>query len=453
MEGTFAHPWKPAHFVIIETDGGFDDFRAINLMMKSSNIRVLGFVASNGVIDAQTTTFKIKGLMNELHHQGIRIGINATDKVVNYGCKPAINFNWGSSDVKEEPIDYKSLINDILKNTHEKITWVSLASLNSLCSYINEFPDQMQRFSKCIWSVNQLVDSSFNYQIDTNAYLQLKDKICIVRVNQAGKQLVYSPEFIANQLGHNSGDFYASLKLPSVYSSIVGDELVSFYLHDSLYFKSKKVGSNEWNASLLPDFKYEDKILDLMCSDLLVKNQVFAAFPVDSNLYAPELRGKITATIQKFGADEWQSCVITSELHRHVGIYALVGTKMGVRAKEYFAAGVDEMQVVSFAGENPPISCMNDGLQVSAGASLGHGLISLDTTQKAMPVADFTYLGQKIRIKLKDGYRKQIYNQVHQLEMTCGTSSNTYWEYLRVIAFEIWFTWDRDEIFEIVKLN
>jgi hypothetical protein len=37
--------------------------------------------------------------------------------------------------------------------------------------------------------------------------------------------------------------------------------------------------------------------------------------------------------------------------------------------------------------------------------------------------------------------------------MTCGTSSNTYWEYLRVIAFEIWFTWDRDEIFEIVKLN
>ena len=50
---------------------------------------------------------------------------------------------------------------------------------------------------------------------------------------------------------------------------------------------------------------------------------------------------------------------------------------MGIRAREYFNTGVDEFSAVSFAGSIPPLSCMNDGIQVSTGATPGHGLLTV----------------------------------------------------------------------------
>jgi hypothetical protein len=35
-----AHPWKPAHYIIIDTDGGMDDLRTLSMLLASPNIRV-----------------------------------------------------------------------------------------------------------------------------------------------------------------------------------------------------------------------------------------------------------------------------------------------------------------------------------------------------------------------------------------------------------------------------
>lgn len=81
----------------------------------------------------------------------------------------------------------------------------------------------------------------------------------------------------------------------------------------------------------------------------------------------------IDSAISRHGPSEWRAGVLTNELHGHLGIYATIGVKMGIRAREYFNIGVDDIFVTTYAGHKPPISCMNDGLQVGTGASVGHG--------------------------------------------------------------------------------
>ncbi|MCD6561991.1 MAG: hypothetical protein J7L16_09585 [Deltaproteobacteria bacterium] len=46
---------------------------------------------------------------------------------------------------------------------------------------------------------------------------------------------------------------------------------------------------------------------------------------------------------------------------------------------------MDGIRAVSKAGNKPPLSCMNDGLQAAAGASLGRGAIQITDTIISLP--------------------------------------------------------------------
>ena len=39
-----------------------------------------------------------------------------------------------------------------------------------------------------------------------------------------------------------------------------------------------------------------------------------------------------------------------------LGIYSIIGAKMGLRTREYFDVGLDELLVVSYAGSQPPLT-------------------------------------------------------------------------------------------------
>ena len=104
--------------------------------------------------------------------------------------------------------------------------------------------------------------------------------------------------------------------------------------------------------------------------------------------------------------------MLTNELHGHLGIYATIGVKMGIRAREYFNIGVDDILVTTYAGHNPPISCMNDGLQVGTGASVGHGLITVAENVTPRPEARCTFKNKTVRLVLKPGYADRIRRDV-----------------------------------------
>ena len=100
------------------------------------------------------------------------------------------------------------------------------------------------------------------------------------------------------------------------------------------------------------------------------------AYPTDPAQFKGFVRPYVSQIIQRHGLEEWKAVLLTNELHRHLGMWSIIGAKMGMRAREVLGAPFDELEVVSFSGYKPPFSCISDGLQVSTGASLGRATIT-----------------------------------------------------------------------------
>ena len=179
------------------------------------------------------------------------------------------------------------------------------------------------------------------------------------------------------------------------------------------------------------------------------ESRVFYGFPVQSELYAADVVPIIDSAIARHGLSEWRAGVLTNELHGHLGIYATIGVKMGIRAREYFNIGVDDILVTTYAGHNPPISCMNDGLQVGTGASVGHGLITVAETGRPHPEACISFKDNTIRLALKPEYAERIRRDVKKGIELYGDLTEAYWLYVRELALRYWLDFDRHEIFDM----
>lgn len=186
----------------------------------------------------------------------------------------------------------------------------------------------------------------------------------------------------------------------------------------------------------------------------MIGNNVLTSFQLPESLYADDVNAILRVTQERFGIREWRLVVLTNEIHGHLGIYSTIGVKMGLRVKEILEAEgyAEEPDIVSYAGSNPPVSCMNDGLQVSTGSTLGHGLISIADTDKANPSALISYAkgnhNLSFRIELKEEYRKQIEEDILKGVNMYG-HTEPYWKYIRQLALKYWSTWDRKEIFTL----
>jgi pyrimidine-specific ribonucleoside hydrolase len=172
-------------------------------------------------------------------------------------------------------------------------------------------------------------------------------------------------------------------------------------------------------------------------------------FPVKRELYTYDVRLIMDSAITRYGLDEWKACVLTDEFHGHLGVFSIVGAKMGMRARDFFGIGTDLLEVVSYAGTKPPFSCMNDGIQVSTGATLGQGTIKVESHTISKPTAIFTYKGQSIKITLNPEYLAQVKADIHKGITQFGLADENYWSLIRQNALIYWMEWDRNKIFEV----
>ena len=182
---------------------------------------------------------------------------------------------------------------------------------------------------------------------------------------------------------------------------------------------------------------------------------VLKSFVLPQGLYADDVAGIAGECVRRFGEREWRSVVLTNEIHGHLGIYSTLGAKMGVLAVELFekrgAAG--DISVISFAGSVPPVSCFNDGLQVSTGASMGHGLFAVGSEGiECSARARFSCGGETVELRLKPEYEEVIRADIRKGVDLYGHAS-PYWEYVRSLALRYWRDWDRAEIFEQAEGN
>ena len=183
------------------------------------------------------------------------------------------------------------------------------------------------------------------------------------------------------------------------------------------------------------------------------KNIVFSKFPVQRELFRYDVRPIIDSAIARYGYDEWKANVMTDEFHGHLGVYSIVGAKMGIRAREIFGAEPDMLNVVTYAGTKPPYSCLNDGIQVSTGATLGMGTIHVANDSITRPSAVFTLKGRSVRLSLKKEYLDKVDGDINEGILKFGLMDDGYWKLIRRNALKYWLEWDRNKIFDIEELS
>ncbi len=455
------HPWKPGHYVIIDTDGGTDDMKAISMLLASPDVRVLAVIASPGVLSAENAYIKVKSLLNSFYHEGIPAGINNSVRFAGREMPVALEYSWGP----EEGIDpsdapgYADIVRATIKAEKTNFSFICLGGASTAWSVIRDIPEARQRIRDFIWSADGMSDTGgFNYNIDKKSSASLLKQeipVKIVRRALTSGQQFYSEEF-TGQI-EKASSVYALKISDFLRSETAGghsfsydatDEMVPLFLHFPELFVSKTLGNvSDCSPSVSDEMKAS--VIKILKGETVGRNQVIKAMPDDPSFYFDDIAPSVATIINRYGIDEWSSGVVANELHRHLGVFAIVGVKMGIRAREYFNTGVDEFSVVSYAGSVPPLSCMNDGLQVSTGATPGHGLLRVADNSPLAPSAEFSYMGHRIRLTLKKELATKLTSELEEINFIYGLDSNIYWELVRKNSVRYWLSLDRHDIFDI----
>jgi pyrimidine-specific ribonucleoside hydrolase len=174
---------------------------------------------------------------------------------------------------------------------------------------------------------------------------------------------------------------------------------------------------------------------------------LFTRYPTDPGLYRPDVAPLVPRLIARHGYEEFKAALLTNELHRHLGIISILGAKMGIRARELLGADLDALSVRSLAGLEPPLSCLNDGLQTATGASLGRGTIRVSGDQPRAAAEFGDRDGRRLRLSARPEVLARLREDIGRTARTHPGLTPLYFREVRRLALEAWLELDRREIF------
>lgn len=464
------HSTKARFHVLLDTDAAPDDLRAICLFLASPEFEILAITASDGALSPEEGLLKVRALLKSLGHEGIP---TALGKVVQKEAPSWRDFcqgiQWGDEEgiqIRDE-MNAVDLILNAVGNEPEPVIAVCLGALTSMAQAFEANPQIKNRISRVVW-YNDSVDplSGTNYDIDRKAAADVVSAgIPLEVISSSGENaFVFDAEILKSIKAARSPyaeRIAAAHNEPSVWRRIesghlkLWDDLLPVYLLHPDMFK-RKTGAKAGRLRLFTVKNEEEiktELREILESYDDVKSLVFTGFPDSPELFAADVRPYIDGIIRKYGKEEWRVGVLTNEIHGHLGIYSIIGAKMGLRARQYFHIGVDDISVVSYAGSTPPLSCLNDGLQVSTGGTVGHGLFAVFPEPPYRPEATFAFKGETVRIRLKDHYWDIVKRDIQKGVELYGSGTEDNWKYVRRLALRYWLEWDRQEIFALEKNN
>ncbi|MDE5709080.1 MAG: nucleoside hydrolase [Alistipes sp.] len=455
-----AHSGKARYHIVIDTDGAADDLRTICLLLGNREAEVLAITSSEGAQAPQRTAACLCALLRTFHHEGIPVGCGrATGVAAPRWREHSEQIDWGeigSSRIPAAP----ELLAETIENEEEPVIAVALGALTNFDELLAARPALKQRIARIIWynDCKRPLEGA-NYCADPHAARRvLASGIPTVMVSGCSRPLRIEPAWI---------DSIAALTTPYARKIVVThrclplrrlidsghleawDDLTALYLFKPELFDTEQLTPTVAACTLHAPEKFCEATLELLRGRPDTESRVFYGFPTAHACYAEDIEPIIGQALALYGPSEWRAGVLTNELHGHLGIYATIGVKMGIRAREYFNIGVDDIEVTTYAGSKPPISCMNDGLQVGTGATVGHGLIRVAECDSPRPEAFFRFKNKGIRLRLKPEYAERIRRDVrHGIELY-GDRTESYWQYIRELALRYWLEFDRHEIFEL----
>lgn len=464
-----AHSGKARFHVVIDTDGAADDLRTLCMLLGNREAEVLAVVSSDGALLPAETARRVAALLHGFHHEGIPVGCGRPTCPQPPAWRAhSTAVDWGDTTAVADA--YPAAV-DLLAHTFatepERITVIALGALTNWCDLLQARPELGGRIERIVWYDDRTGSSEgANTQADWRAAewvlgcgvpveVVSTDSSCPLSLDGALLDTLAVVAAEGNPYARKIVDTHRTAPLDALCRSRhlkVWDDWVAVRLYVPELFVCRPL-SPSVQVCTLSDSVDAARGCTAVASVLRgrpdAESRVFYGFPVEEALYAADVAPWIDTALQRHGLSEWRAAVLTNELHGHLGIYATIGVKMGIRAREYFAIGVDDIAVTSFAGSRPPVSCLNDGLQVGTGGTVGHGLMTVETVEPPRPEAVFRFKDKAVRLKLKPAYAARIRDDVQRGVALYGPDSEAYWQYVRELALRYWAEFDRHEIFEL----
>ncbi len=463
-------PVKVRHTVIIDTDCAYDDMRAISLLLSRSEITIKAILVSDGTLSPADGAEKVSSLLNEFNRNDIPVAKGEVLKGVNPQWRQfSREISWGKAF--KGNVTYQNAADclaDKLNNSDEKLILICLGPLTNISRTILKSPELAKKIEKIIWYNDSLKPmEGFNYECDKSAAdVVFKSKVridVISNLNYSGALFDSTMYNVYNRSGthlarvlkfvHDQPVVLAKLKEEHYW---LFDDLVAIYLTNPELF-SITTTPDMLNVRYDQDYDLagvKEAINDMVKgSYAAVRNVVFGQFPDQPEMFNYDIRPIVDSAISLYGLDEWKANVMTDEFHGHLGVFSIVGAKMGIRAREIFGVGPDMLDVTTFAGTKPPYSCLNDGIQVSTGATLGMGTIHLAADTTFRPEAIFKYKDRTLRITLKKEYLLKVDSDINEGILKFGLMDDGYWKLIRHNALKYWLEWDRNKIFDVEEIS
>jgi len=462
-----AHTQKAG--LIIDTDMALDDIRAVSLVLGNGGYDVAGIICSEGSASVETGCRNMKKILSFFGREDIEViagketGTEAPGwRRITEGIEIPGGNESGGRPVS--PFDAAALTKKI-KAVSGKITYLCLGPLTNLASVLRYDPKVREKIDRIIFygPAPDSAKKDFNYSFDSpSADVVYSSGIPMTIVDLSTAEPICFDEDDMNKIGNYSS--YAARLIRATHSSEpikelitakhlkLWDDIAAIYLLKPALFH--ETSSSRKNINLVKDYNETDILklyLEMLgnSSDEALQFReavILKEFPVQPDLFVDDLKPYIEEIIRKYGKEEWIACLLTNELHRHLGGYSIIGAKMGIRAREILNAPFDELSVASFAGIEPPLSCLNDGLQVSTGASLGRGTITVDEG-KNEPSAEFKFRDKTVKLTIKKEIVERVASDIKATAEKHGWLTKAYYENLRTVAIRYWLELDRKVIF------
>lgn len=458
-------PTENGHHILIDTDCAIDDFRAISLLLSRPEITIEAIIISYGTLAPADGYQKIMNLLKVFGSDTIPVAMGVANPTIHPTWR---GFNqqlsWGGAQLFQPgPVTAVEQLRNTLLQSDEKITLVCLGPLTNISTISAEI-SLHKHIRQVVWYNESIYSpTGFNYSSDTlAANAVLKSGIKVVNISNLNyPQFRLDTSFV--QTSRKSSTPLAKIitrvhTQPEAYKLLTEghfwlyDELAAIYLTDPELFDITPNKGRPYLRSTqgLDADAVREVFLDMILGNYIpLSGVVLRDFPIDRSNYAYDVRPIMDEAIGRYGAMEWKAVVMTDEFHGHLGVFSIVGAKMGTLARIYFGVGYDELEVVSSAGSKPPYSCLNDGIQVSTGATLGMGTISLAEVKPSAPSAVFYHDGEAIRITLRKEYLDRVDSDIREGIVKFGLADDGYWKLVRRNAIRYWLEWDRNEIFDM----
>ncbi len=459
--------------IIIDTDSGADDIRAIAMLLNAGQVDIRLIATSDGVLNPDQAQKAVQRLLACLNQTAISV---IKGPALSADPPPFREFNlhlnWPECALKKtggKPgrVSAPEAIVATLTGSEHNFLYLCLGPMTNLASALKIDPGIKNRIESVIylgkapgadapgWNTQRDSDAAqVVYSSGVKIYgLGLSNDRYPAFDNAFYETLANTDSKIARLLARLH-DFPAMRAKIAQAHTKVWDELTVIYLNliSAFDFETVPGFPNAYRLKAYDAQAVREAYFRLLQNPAdfhldARKSVVLKGFPMRAEMMRSDVAPLVDAIIAAHGAEEWKACLLTNEFHRHLGIYSLVGAKMGIRARELLEAPFDTLEVVSHAGLKPPLSCLNDGLQVSTGASLGRGTIRVLETNK-QPRAEFFKNDIRLTLTLKPQLVERIKADIRAAIKRYGGLSPEYFAHIRTLSIQYWKDFDRKTLFE-----